>query len=152
MVSGQIGVSKMEQFRWRQMLDFYSCTECGRCQDVCPAYQSGLSLSPKMLMINLAIISRSMVPLKATEKSIVPEVITRRSALGLHHLLCLRSGMSVVYRTRYADRGHAPLSGGSRQDGSRCSRMPLPIWDATATHLDNRTGCAPNGLRACSPL
>ena len=35
------------------MLDFYTCTECGRCQDVCPAYQSGLSLSPKILMMNL---------------------------------------------------------------------------------------------------
>jgi Fe-S oxidoreductase len=50
---GEVGVSKVEQFRWRQMLDFYTCTECGRCQDVCPAYNSGLSLSPKMLMMNL---------------------------------------------------------------------------------------------------
>jgi Fe-S oxidoreductase len=48
-----IGVSKVEQFTWRQMLDFYSCTECGRCQDVCPAYNSGLPLSPKLLMMNL---------------------------------------------------------------------------------------------------
>ncbi len=51
--TGEVGVSKVEQFRWRQMLDFYSCTECGRCQDVCPAYNSGLSLSPKLLMMNL---------------------------------------------------------------------------------------------------
>jgi len=49
----QVGVSRAEQFRWRQMLDFYTCTECGRCQDVCPAYTSGLSLSPKLLMMNL---------------------------------------------------------------------------------------------------
>jgi Fe-S oxidoreductase len=51
--NGDIGVSKVEQFRWRQMLDFYTCTECGRCQDVCPAYNSGLPLSPKMLIMNL---------------------------------------------------------------------------------------------------
>ncbi|MCJ7823489.1 MAG: (Fe-S)-binding protein, partial [Anaerolineales bacterium] len=37
----------------RQMLDFYTCTECGRCQDVCPAYTSGLPLSPKLLMMGL---------------------------------------------------------------------------------------------------
>ncbi|MFN2188562.1 MAG: 4Fe-4S dicluster domain-containing protein, partial [Candidatus Promineifilaceae bacterium] len=48
-----VGVSKVEQFTWRQMLDFYSCTECGRCQDVCPAHNSGLALSPKVLMMNM---------------------------------------------------------------------------------------------------
>ena len=52
-VDGNVGVMKMEQFRWRQMLDFYSCTECGRCQEVCPAYNSGLALSPKLLMLSL---------------------------------------------------------------------------------------------------
>jgi Fe-S oxidoreductase len=72
-VSGQMGVSRMEHFRWRQMLDFYTCTECGRCQDVCPAYNSGLSLSPKMLMINL----RDHLKGQGTqEKSLVPDVIT----------------------------------------------------------------------------
>jgi Fe-S oxidoreductase len=50
---GSAGVGKMEQFRWRQMLDFYTCTECGRCQDVCPAYNSGSPLSPKLLIMNL---------------------------------------------------------------------------------------------------
>lgn len=50
---GSVGVSRVEQFRWRQMLDFYTCTECGRCQDVCPAYASGLELSPKLLMMGL---------------------------------------------------------------------------------------------------
>jgi Fe-S oxidoreductase len=51
--NSDFGVSKVEQFTWRQMLDFYTCTECGRCQDVCPAYNSGLPLSPKLLMMNL---------------------------------------------------------------------------------------------------
>lgn len=46
-------VSKLEDFRWRTMLDFYTCTECGRCQDVCPAYNSGSILSPKLLIMNL---------------------------------------------------------------------------------------------------
>lgn len=51
--NGDIGVSVVDQFRWRQMLDFYTCTECGRCQDVCPAYTSGMELSPKALMMSL---------------------------------------------------------------------------------------------------
>jgi Fe-S oxidoreductase len=51
--NGDVGVSKVEQFRWRQMLDFYTCTECGRCQDYCPAYAGQLPLSPKLLMMDL---------------------------------------------------------------------------------------------------
>jgi Fe-S oxidoreductase len=74
-ISGQIGVSKMGQFRWRQMLDFYTCTECGRCQDVCPAYNSGLSLSPKMLMIDLRDHLKGHGA-GGQEKPLVPEVIT----------------------------------------------------------------------------
>jgi len=49
----QIGINTISQFRWRQMLDFFTCTECGRCQDVCPAYASRQSLSPKLLMMSL---------------------------------------------------------------------------------------------------
>jgi Fe-S oxidoreductase len=52
-VDGAVGVSAVEQFRWRQMLDFYTCTECGRCQEVCPAYASGRVLSPKLLVMGL---------------------------------------------------------------------------------------------------
>lgn len=50
---GDVGVKEVERFRWRQMLDFYTCTECGRCQEVCPAYASGLPLSPKLLIMGL---------------------------------------------------------------------------------------------------
>lgn len=47
------GVDRIEQFTWRQMLDWYSCSECGRCQDVCPAHNSGAALSPKLLIMAL---------------------------------------------------------------------------------------------------
>jgi Fe-S oxidoreductase len=50
---GQAGIKNVEQFSWRQMLNWYSCTECGRCQEVCPAYASGLPLSPKLLIMSL---------------------------------------------------------------------------------------------------
>ena len=50
---GSEGVEKIEQFNWRQMLDWYACSECGRCQDVCPAYASGANLSPKLVIMGL---------------------------------------------------------------------------------------------------
>jgi len=43
------GVSKIEDFTWKQLLDLDACTCCGRCQDNCPAYLSGKLLSPKMV-------------------------------------------------------------------------------------------------------
>lgn len=50
---GAAGVGVMEGFRWKQMLEFYTCSECGRCQEMCPASQSGSPLSPKLLIMDL---------------------------------------------------------------------------------------------------
>ena len=47
------GVGRMEDFTWKQMLDFSTCTECGRCQSVCPAWTTGKPLSPKLLIMGL---------------------------------------------------------------------------------------------------
>jgi Fe-S oxidoreductase len=50
---GQPGVNEIRQFSWKHMLDLYSCTECGRCQSVCPANAAGQPLSPKLLIMDL---------------------------------------------------------------------------------------------------
>jgi Fe-S oxidoreductase/nitrate reductase gamma subunit len=47
------GVKEWKQFTWKQLLDFESCTRCGRCQDVCPAYASSQILSPRNMMVKL---------------------------------------------------------------------------------------------------
>jgi len=47
------GVSKLEEFTWKQLLDEDACTRCGRCQDNCPAYLTGKNLSPKKLTQDL---------------------------------------------------------------------------------------------------
>jgi len=47
------GVGQIGHFSWKQMLDFATCTECGRCQSVCPAWITGKPLSPKLLIMNL---------------------------------------------------------------------------------------------------
>ena len=47
------GISEIAQFDWKHRLDLLSCTECGRCQAACPAYASGLPLSPKTLIMTL---------------------------------------------------------------------------------------------------
>ncbi|MEI6701662.1 MAG: (Fe-S)-binding protein, partial [Actinomycetota bacterium] len=47
------GVGRIEDFTWKQMLDFATCTECGRCQSVCPAWNTDKPLSPKLLIMGL---------------------------------------------------------------------------------------------------
>jgi Fe-S oxidoreductase len=48
-----VGAAKLQDFSWKAILDFYTCTECGRCSDNCPAHKTGKILSPKMLTLDL---------------------------------------------------------------------------------------------------
>jgi Fe-S oxidoreductase len=49
----KFGVSKVEGFTWKQKLDMFTCTECGRCREVCPTHLTGKPLSPKGFMVDL---------------------------------------------------------------------------------------------------
>ncbi len=45
------GVKKLEEFTWKHLLDFYSCADCGRCSDQCPANAVGRPLSPRFISL-----------------------------------------------------------------------------------------------------
>ena len=47
------GVGDVSHFTWKQMLDFATCTECGRCQSACPAWNTDKPLSPKLVIMDL---------------------------------------------------------------------------------------------------
>jgi Fe-S oxidoreductase len=49
----RFGAGTAADLTWKQMLDTFSCTECGRCQDACPAFATGKVLSPKLLIMGL---------------------------------------------------------------------------------------------------
>ncbi|MBS3694990.1 (Fe-S)-binding protein [Rhodococcus qingshengii] len=48
-----LGAGNIEDFSWKGWLDFTTCTECGRCQSQCPAWNTGKPLSPKLLIMSL---------------------------------------------------------------------------------------------------
>jgi Fe-S oxidoreductase/nitrate reductase gamma subunit len=48
-----VGVGRLSDFTWKQLMQGDACTECGRCQDACPAYASGQPLSPKKLILGI---------------------------------------------------------------------------------------------------
>ncbi len=47
------GTSQMEHFDWKQILDMYTCTECGRCSSQCPATATGKDLAPRQMLLDL---------------------------------------------------------------------------------------------------
>ena len=70
--SNWMGVKEWRDFTWKQLLDFESCVRCGRCQDNCPSYASGLSFSPRNLMLKLD----KHIWQRANGQSLCGEVIT----------------------------------------------------------------------------
>ncbi len=77
------GVGEIGQFSWKQMLDLVTCTECGRCQEQCPAWNTEKPLSPKLLIMALrehlfesAPVLLGTAPADTPKKSLVPDVIS----------------------------------------------------------------------------
>jgi Fe-S oxidoreductase len=65
------GAGRIDHFTWKQLLDLVTCTECGRCQSQCPAWNTGKSLSPKLVIMDLR---DELFANKA--RALVPDVIT----------------------------------------------------------------------------
>ena len=53
LLAARVGYARIQHFTWKDILDFYTCTECGRCSDNCPAFVTGKLLSPKQLTLDL---------------------------------------------------------------------------------------------------
>jgi len=63
------GAAVIEDLSWKQLLDGYSCTECGRCTSVCPANNVGKSLSPKEILVNIRQRTKDKAPLLVQGKT-----------------------------------------------------------------------------------
>ena len=66
------GVKRFEDFTWKHMLDFYSCADCGRCSDNCPANAVGRPLSPRFLTIKARDYSFQHYPMFGSSKNGTP--------------------------------------------------------------------------------
>lgn len=66
------GVKKIEDFTWKHMLDFYTCADCGRCSDQCPANLVGRPLSPRFITIKARDYMFSHYPLRGEMKKSEP--------------------------------------------------------------------------------
>ncbi len=64
-----LGVGRLEDFTWKHLLDLFTCTECGRCSDQCPAKAVGRPLSPKMITLKLRDYAYRKVPVFSLGRS-----------------------------------------------------------------------------------
>jgi Fe-S oxidoreductase len=80
----KIGAGAVEDLEWKHLLDGLTCTECGRCQSVCPAWNTGKELNPKLLVMNL----RDHALAKA---SVITGATTAENATGAAKVACEQS-------------------------------------------------------------
>ncbi len=72
------GVRSLADLRWKDLLDGYTCTECGRCQEACPAFATGKPLNPKQLIMGI----REMAKSAETGIDLIPDGRAVRETYG----------------------------------------------------------------------
>ncbi|RKR89191.1 Fe-S oxidoreductase [Micromonospora pisi] len=115
--SDQFGVAQVEQFTWKGLLDFSTCTECGRCQSQCPAWNTGKPLSPKLLILSLRDHAYAKAPylLAGGGKDLTGEEKATQAQLAHLDVLSLAEG-------------NRPLIGGAEEGGVI---DPDVLWSCT---------------------
>ena len=72
----QYGVKDVTDLTWKQILDGFTCTECGRCMEACPANYTGKMLNPKKIITQIRKSAKEKEDNK--DKSLVPDYITQQ--------------------------------------------------------------------------
>ena len=151
------GVKKFEDFTWKHMLDFYSCADCGRCSDHCPANRVKRPLSPRFISIKARDYGFRHYPLRGAGRGVGAadrRHLHRGRDLVLHHLRRLRAGVpgrDRVHRQdgrpapRHGGRGHGAAVAAEAAQGPREARQPLGQDGEEARRLDGRGGSGLHG-------
>ncbi len=70
-----LGVGEIKDFTWKQLLDLDACTNCGRCQDACPAWATGKPLSPRKVVQDLKAHMLKMANHQANQPDSTPTLV-----------------------------------------------------------------------------
>ncbi len=103
------GKGKIEDFTWKGYLDFSTCTECGRCQSQCPAWNTGKPLSPKLIIMDLRDHLFAKAPYIFGTKTVPDGAQPKFSDDGLEH------------------HDHVPEAGYPRVEGSTIEQAMRPL-------------------------
>ncbi|HEY0831906.1 MAG TPA: (Fe-S)-binding protein [Candidatus Dormibacteraeota bacterium] len=91
----RFGSARVTDMTWKQTLDTMSCTECGRCQDVCPAYATGKALSPKLLIMAIRDQAMTEGPKALADASYTPPPIVPNAVMDDIVWDCVTCGACV---------------------------------------------------------
>ncbi len=111
----RFGRGKIEDFSWKAMLDFATCTECGRCQSQCPAWNTGKPLSPKLVIMDLRDHWMAKAPYILGDKE-TPAENTPEGGVG-----------EELAGEKHAEAHHVPESGFGRVTGSGPEQATRPL-------------------------
>jgi Fe-S oxidoreductase len=111
----EFGRGKIEDFSWKGMLDFATCTECGRCQSQCPAWNTGKPLSPKLVIMDLRDHWMAKAPYILGDKE-TPLENTPEGGIG-----------EDLSGEKHAEEHHVPESGFGRVVGSGPEQATRPL-------------------------
>ena len=111
------GAGRVEDFSWKGWLDFTTCTECGRCQSQCPAWNTAKPLSPKLVMLALRDHAFAKAPYLAAGGGLDLAGTERATPEQLAHL----DPLAML-------EAHRPLIGGPEVNGII---DPEVLWDCT---------------------
>ena len=159
----RFGIGTVEDLTWKQMMDSFSCTECGRCQDACPAYATGKTLSPKLLIMgvrdHLFAEGPKALAARAGDEAydgppVAGDLGARGDGLGLRHVRRVRARVPGQHRARRPHRRPAPpprdgrvaLPERGRADAARRRAPVEPVGQAAGRA--RRVGGGPRRARA----
>ncbi|MGE2727252.1 heterodisulfide reductase-related iron-sulfur binding cluster [Mycolicibacterium pulveris] len=129
-----LGRGKIEDFTWKAYLDMTTCTECGRCQSQCPAWNTGKPLSPKLVIMDLRdhlfakapyVLGDKPSPLESTPEGGLGEEIRGEKHAEAHHVP--ESGFGRITGSG-PDQATRPLVGTAEQGGVI---DPDVLWSCT---------------------
>jgi Fe-S oxidoreductase len=112
------GRGKIEDFTWKGYLDFTTCTECGRCQSQCPAWNTGKPLSPKLVIMDLRDHLFAKAPYILGDKEIPGEESAGKE---------LESAEGGFIETHYDEEHQVPESGFARVPADSPQQATRPL-------------------------
>jgi Fe-S oxidoreductase/nitrate reductase gamma subunit len=132
-----LGTSSLRDMTWKQRLDLDACTSCGRCQEVCPAYESGKILSPKWLILDtrnhmLRLRSEGALESKQNGFPSLPATLRRLDQYLLKHFL-VSSEVAPAERALNVGVQTSLLSENAKADSKLAGELMNPdvFWSCT---------------------
>jgi Fe-S oxidoreductase len=125
----QWGVGRYEQFSWKSLLDTYACTECARCTNYCPAYNTGKNLSPMQLIHDIRYEMLDRVELRDKIADLEEEVAGLAEYSGSHGFDAAHPHPDLVFAQDKLTAAKAQLEAMPRLTGGRVQEDTL--WACT---------------------